>query len=159
FDHRPDRCQTRPAWGSSTARPRPGEVGERTGPTILTAGGRSRSPFEPGFVCRLARRARGAGPSRGAWPLGAGWRARRLPSPHTRKAWRQSARDDGIANSQALTACSTFAQQNIGNPGSGDTDGGADIWAGFLGATLFNTIAPPNNPQFARVSCESETGV
>jgi prepilin-type N-terminal cleavage/methylation domain-containing protein/prepilin-type processing-associated H-X9-DG protein len=60
---------------------------------------------------------------------------------------------------QALASCSTFAQQNMSNPNAGDTDGGATLWAGFMGATLFNTITPPNNPQYAWASCESKTGV
>jgi prepilin-type processing-associated H-X9-DG protein len=41
----------------------------------------------------------------------------------------------------------------------GDTDGGANWMTGYLGATLFNTITPPNNRQYAWASCESETGV
>ena len=28
-----------------------------------------------------------------------------------------------------------------------------------MGATLFNTITPPGNPQFTWASCEAETGV
>jgi len=30
---------------------------------------------------------------------------------------------------------------------------------GFAGATLFNTITPPNNPQYAWASCEATTGI
>jgi prepilin-type processing-associated H-X9-DG protein len=60
---------------------------------------------------------------------------------------------------QAMSACSTFATQNMGNSSAGDTDGGAGWMIGFLGATLFNTITPPNNPQYAWASCEATTGV
>jgi prepilin-type processing-associated H-X9-DG protein len=53
---------------------------------------------------------------------------------------------------QALTACSTFAQANL-NTGLADTLDGATWLDGYLGATLFNTITPPNNPQYAWASC------
>jgi prepilin-type N-terminal cleavage/methylation domain-containing protein/prepilin-type processing-associated H-X9-DG protein len=60
---------------------------------------------------------------------------------------------------QALSSCSTFAAQNLNSSGAGDADGGVDCWAGFMGATLFNTITPPNNPQYAWASCESTAGI
>jgi prepilin-type N-terminal cleavage/methylation domain-containing protein/prepilin-type processing-associated H-X9-DG protein len=53
---------------------------------------------------------------------------------------------------QALTACSTFAQANL-TTGVADTLDGATWLDGYLGATLFNTITPPNNPQYAWASC------
>ena len=56
---------------------------------------------------------------------------------------------------QALAACSTYAQANAGTTGVADTVGGATWLNGFLGATLFNTIAPPDNPQYAWGSCEA----
>jgi prepilin-type processing-associated H-X9-DG protein len=60
---------------------------------------------------------------------------------------------------QAMASCSTFAAQNLGNSAAGDTDGGVSVLTGFMGATLFNTITPPANPQYAWASCEATTGI
>ena len=60
---------------------------------------------------------------------------------------------------QAMSACSTFATKNMGNSSAGDTNGGVGWMIGFAGATLFNTITPPNSPQYAWASCEATTGV
>jgi prepilin-type N-terminal cleavage/methylation domain-containing protein/prepilin-type processing-associated H-X9-DG protein len=60
---------------------------------------------------------------------------------------------------QAMMSCSAFAQKSMVSQTGGDTDGGASWSAGFAGATLFNTITPPANPQYAWASCESTTGV
>ncbi len=59
---------------------------------------------------------------------------------------------------QALAACAAYAQANAGTTSSavGDTDGGATWLDGYMGSTLFNTIAPPNNPQYAWGSCQSD---
>ncbi len=59
---------------------------------------------------------------------------------------------------QALAACSTYAQANAGTTSSsvGDTDGGCTWLDGYMGSTLFNTIAPPNNPQYAWGSCQAD---
>lgn len=57
---------------------------------------------------------------------------------------------------QALAACSAYAQANLNTTSAsvGDTDGGCTWLDGYLGSTLFNTITPPNNPQYPWASCE-----
>jgi prepilin-type N-terminal cleavage/methylation domain-containing protein/prepilin-type processing-associated H-X9-DG protein len=55
---------------------------------------------------------------------------------------------------QVLQACSTYASQNAGNTSVGYADCGTTIWIGWLDATLFNTIAPPNNSQYAFAACD-----
>jgi prepilin-type N-terminal cleavage/methylation domain-containing protein/prepilin-type processing-associated H-X9-DG protein len=60
---------------------------------------------------------------------------------------------------QALASCSVFAQQSMVSQTGGNTNGGVTWKAGYLGATLFNTIAPPSNPQYAWGSYEAETGI
>jgi prepilin-type processing-associated H-X9-DG protein len=40
-----------------------------------------------------------------------------------------------------------------------DADLGASWFSGLAGNTLFNTIAPPNNPAYAWASCEFTTGI
>ena len=59
---------------------------------------------------------------------------------------------------QALAACSAYAQANAGTTTSavGDTDGGCTWLDGYMGSTLFNTITPPNNPQYAWGSCQGD---
>ncbi len=59
---------------------------------------------------------------------------------------------------QALAACSTYAQANAGttNTAVGDTDGGCTWLDGYMGSTLFNTITPPNNSQYAFGSCQAD---
>jgi prepilin-type N-terminal cleavage/methylation domain-containing protein/prepilin-type processing-associated H-X9-DG protein len=59
---------------------------------------------------------------------------------------------------QALQACSAYAQANVGTTSTsvGDTDGGCTWLDGYLGSTLFNTITPPSNPQYAWGSCEAQ---
>ena len=59
---------------------------------------------------------------------------------------------------QALAVCSTYAQANAGTTTSsvGDTDGGCTWLDGYMGSTLFNTITPPNNPQYAWGSCQGD---
>jgi prepilin-type N-terminal cleavage/methylation domain-containing protein/prepilin-type processing-associated H-X9-DG protein len=55
---------------------------------------------------------------------------------------------------QALQACATYASQNAGNTSVSFADCGTTIWIGWLDATLFNTIAPPNNSQYAFAACD-----
>jgi prepilin-type N-terminal cleavage/methylation domain-containing protein/prepilin-type processing-associated H-X9-DG protein len=59
---------------------------------------------------------------------------------------------------QALAACAAYAQANAGTTSSavGDTDGGCTWLDGYMGSTLFNTITPPNNPQYAWGSCQGD---
>jgi prepilin-type N-terminal cleavage/methylation domain-containing protein/prepilin-type processing-associated H-X9-DG protein len=57
--------------------------------------------------------------------------------------------------SQALQACNTYATQNLATMTNGYTNCGTSLWVGWLDATLFNTIAPPNNPQYAWAQCDS----
>ncbi len=59
---------------------------------------------------------------------------------------------------QALAACAAYAQANAGttNTAVADTDGGCTWLDGYMGSTLFNTIAPPNNPQYAWGSCQGD---
>jgi prepilin-type N-terminal cleavage/methylation domain-containing protein/prepilin-type processing-associated H-X9-DG protein len=59
---------------------------------------------------------------------------------------------------QALAACAAYAQANVGstNTAVGDTDGGCTWLDGYMGSTLFNTITPPNNPQYAWGSCQGD---
>ena len=59
----------------------------------------------------------------------------------------------------ALSACSTFAQQNRGKSSAWDAELGASWFSGLAGNTLFNTIAPPNNSAYAWASCEFTTGI
>jgi prepilin-type N-terminal cleavage/methylation domain-containing protein/prepilin-type processing-associated H-X9-DG protein len=67
----------------------------------------------------------------------------------------QDAWSVGITSvSQVLQACSTYASQNVGNTSVGFADCGTTIWVGWLDATLFNTIAPPNNSQYAFAACD-----
>jgi prepilin-type N-terminal cleavage/methylation domain-containing protein/prepilin-type processing-associated H-X9-DG protein len=58
-----------------------------------------------------------------------------------------------------LANCSTFAQQAMVSQTGGATYIGATWQTGFVGATLFNTITPPSNSQYAWGSCGAETGV
>ena len=53
----------------------------------------------------------------------------------------------------ALAACSTYASQNMANTSAGNCSGGASWENGYLGATLFNTIAPPANSAYNWGSC------
>jgi prepilin-type N-terminal cleavage/methylation domain-containing protein/prepilin-type processing-associated H-X9-DG protein len=59
---------------------------------------------------------------------------------------------------QTLANCSAYAQANLSNTSAtvADTKGGSTWLDGYLGATLFNTIVPPNNSQYAWASCEAE---
>jgi prepilin-type processing-associated H-X9-DG protein len=58
----------------------------------------------------------------------------------------------------ALAGCSTFASQAMISQNGVATNGGVTWQTGYLGATLFNTIAPPNGSQYPWGSCEAETG-
>ncbi|WP_165245504.1 DUF1559 domain-containing protein [Paludisphaera soli] len=59
---------------------------------------------------------------------------------------------------QALAACGAYARANVGTTDRsvGSSFSGATWQAGYLGTTLFNTIAPPNNPQYAFNSCQAD---
>jgi prepilin-type N-terminal cleavage/methylation domain-containing protein/prepilin-type processing-associated H-X9-DG protein len=57
------------------------------------------------------------------------------------------------AVASALAACSTYASQNMANTSAGNCSGGASWENGYLGATLFNTIAPPANSAYNWGSC------
>jgi prepilin-type N-terminal cleavage/methylation domain-containing protein/prepilin-type processing-associated H-X9-DG protein len=59
---------------------------------------------------------------------------------------------------QALQGCSTFAQQSLSSSTQNNDQG--FLWAaGMLGTGLFNTITPPNSPQYRWGICEATTGV
>jgi len=60
---------------------------------------------------------------------------------------------------QTLASCSAFAQQNTTNASAWDADLGASWPSGLAGNTLFNTITPPANSQYAWASCEATTGI
>jgi prepilin-type processing-associated H-X9-DG protein len=57
----------------------------------------------------------------------------------------------------ALSSCASAATTAMSSQTGGNTDAGVTWLTGYLGATLFNTIAPANNPQYAWSSCESDT--
>ena len=56
-----------------------------------------------------------------------------------------------------LGACAAAATAAMKSQTGGNTNAGATWLAGLMGATLFNTVAPPSNPQYAYSSCESDT--
>jgi prepilin-type N-terminal cleavage/methylation domain-containing protein/prepilin-type processing-associated H-X9-DG protein len=56
-----------------------------------------------------------------------------------------------------LSACGAAATAAMQSQTGGNTHAGATWLAGLMGATLFNTIATPSNPQYAYSSCESDT--
>jgi prepilin-type N-terminal cleavage/methylation domain-containing protein/prepilin-type processing-associated H-X9-DG protein len=56
-----------------------------------------------------------------------------------------------------LSSCASAATAALRTQTGGNTDAGVTWLTGFLGATLFNTIAPANNPQYAWSSCEADT--
>jgi prepilin-type N-terminal cleavage/methylation domain-containing protein/prepilin-type processing-associated H-X9-DG protein len=58
------------------------------------------------------------------------------------------------AVSQALQACGAAATQTGGSSATGYTNAGASLWIGWLDCSLFNTIAPPNNSQYAYAACD-----
>ncbi|WP_165074039.1 DUF1559 domain-containing protein [Paludisphaera rhizosphaerae] len=60
---------------------------------------------------------------------------------------------------QALSACATFARANVGTTDKtkGVSFSGATWMAGYLGTSLFNTVTPPNSPQYAFNSCQAES--
>jgi len=59
---------------------------------------------------------------------------------------------------QALAACGAYARANASTTDLkvGASFSGATWMAGYLGTTLFNTVAPPNNTQYAFNSCQAE---
>jgi prepilin-type N-terminal cleavage/methylation domain-containing protein/prepilin-type processing-associated H-X9-DG protein len=61
--------------------------------------------------------------------------------------------------SAALVSCSLSAQQIMATKTNVNTNSGASWMIGFMGATLFNTITPPSNPQYLWASCVAETGL
>jgi prepilin-type N-terminal cleavage/methylation domain-containing protein/prepilin-type processing-associated H-X9-DG protein len=58
------------------------------------------------------------------------------------------------AVAQALQACASAATQTSGSSATGYTNAGATLWVGWLDCTLFNTIAPPSNSQYAFAACD-----
>jgi prepilin-type N-terminal cleavage/methylation domain-containing protein/prepilin-type processing-associated H-X9-DG protein len=61
------------------------------------------------------------------------------------------------AVSQVLQACASAATQTSGSSAAGYTNAGASLWIGWLDCTLFNTIAPPNNAQYAFAACDQSS--